>query len=269
MNTTTIHPRVDVEAAAPPPRVSAVADIVIMSKRNLRRVSRTPQLLAFSSVLPISFTLMFFYVFGGSIHVPRLSYADYLIPTMLILATLFGATTAVAMAVDMNGGMIDRFRSLPISRSAVLAGRTIADLARNTLVALLVLLIGTVLGFRFRNGFLLACAAVALVLAFSFALSWAMAWIGMKTKDPETAQVAAFLPIFIMVFAAPGLVPVHDMPGWLQAFAQVQPISVTITTVRALAEGGPIYHTLWQSLAWIAAILAVFVPLAIAEYRKV
>jgi len=96
-----------------------------------------------------------------------------------------------------------------------------------------------------------------------------MAWIGMKTKDPETAQVAAFLPIFIMVFAAPGLVPVHDMPGWLQAFAQVQPISVTITTVRALAEGGPIYHTLWQSLAWIAAILAVFVPLAIAEYRKV
>src|SRR6516162_451180 len=135
MNTTTLHRRVDVEPAARPARGSAITDTIIMSKRNLRRISRTPQLVAFSSVLPISFTLMFRYVFGGSIRIPHITYVDYLIPTMLVLATLFGATTAIAMAVDMNGGMIDRFRSLPIARSAVLAGRTVADLARNTLVA--------------------------------------------------------------------------------------------------------------------------------------
>jgi ABC-2 type transport system permease protein/oleandomycin transport system permease protein len=268
MTTITVAPPHD-GLVADARRGGAFADTLTMARRNLRRVSRTPQLIAFSSVLPISFTLMFRYVFGGSVHIRGISYVDYLIPTMLVLSTLFGATTAVAMAVDMNGGMIDRFRSLPIARSAVLAGRTAADLARNTLVAFLVLAVGALLGFRAHNGFVPAVAAVGLVLLFSYALSWGMAWIGMRTRDPETAQVAAFLPLFIMVFAGPGLVPVHDMPGWLQAFAHVQPVSVTISTVRALTEGGPVYHTLWQSLAWTAALLAAFVALAVAEYRKV
>jgi ABC-2 type transport system permease protein/oleandomycin transport system permease protein len=265
---TTITVPTPVEAAART-APSALVDTFTMSKRNLRRISRTPQLVAFSSVLPISFTLMFRYVFGGSIRIPHITYVDYLIPTMLVLSTLFGATTAIAMAVDMNGGMIDRFRSLPIARSAVLAGRTVADLARNALVALLVLGVGALLGFRFHNGFAPAVAAYGLVLAFSYAMSWEMAWIGMKAKDPETAQIAAFLPVFIMVFAGAGFVPIREMPGWLQAFAHVQPISVTINAVRALSQGGAVYHVLWQSLAWIIGILAVFVPLAVAEYRKV
>jgi ABC-2 type transport system permease protein/oleandomycin transport system permease protein len=268
MTTIAVTRPAEAVAATTEPR-AVVADTIIMSKRNLRRVSRTPQLVAFSSVLPISFTLMFRYVFGGSIRIPHISYVDYLIPTMLVLSTLFGATTAIAMSVDMKGGMIDRFRSLPIARSAVLAGRTVADLARNALVAVLVLGVGALLGFRAHNGLGPAVAAFGLVLAFSFAMSWEMAWIGMKAKDAETAQIAAFLPVFIMVFAGAGFVPIREMPGWLQAFAHVQPISVTINAVRGLTQGGPIFHDLWQALAWTAGILAVFVPLAVAEYKKV
>ncbi len=248
---------------------AVLVDTVTMSRRNLRRIARTPQLLAFSSVLPVSFTLMFFYVFGGSVHIPHQTYIDYLVPTMLVLAPLFGATTAIAMAIDMTGGMVERFRSLPIARSAVLAGRTVADLARVVLVMALVIVVGAILGFRAHNGFAPTLAAVGLVLAFSFSLSWVMAWIGMKTKDEQAASVAAFLPIFLMTFAGAGIVPVDNLPGWLQAFANVQPISITITTVRALTQGGPIYHTLWQSLAWIVGLLVVFVPLSIREYRKV
>jgi ABC transporter DrrB family efflux protein len=269
MTTIAVSPSAETARTRGPGRPRVVRDAMVMSRRNLRRVARTPQLVAFSSVLPISFTVMFFYVFGGSIHIPGMTYIDYLVPAMLVLATMFGGTTAIAMAVDVNGGMIDRFRSLPIARSAVLAGRTIADLGRNTLVALLALGVGMLLGFRFHNGIAPGLAAFGLVIALSFAISWAMAWVGMKTKDPETAQVAAFLPVFIMVFAGGGLVPVHDLPGWLQAFDHVQPISVTIDAVRNLAEGGPVFHSLWQSLAWIAGILVVFMWLSVREYGKV
>jgi ABC transporter DrrB family efflux protein len=257
------------QVTARPNPPSIVRDATVMSKRNLRRISRTPQLLAFSSVLPISFTLMFFYVFDGSVRIPGQAYIDYLVPTMLVLSPLFGATTAIAMAEDMVGGTIDRFRSLPIARSAVLAGRTAADLGRSIFVAVLVLGIGSLLGFRFHNGVPAAICAFGIVFAFSFAMSWAMAWIGMKTKDAQAASVAAFLPIFLMTFAGAGIVPVHNLPGWLQAFAKVQPVSITINTVRALTQGGALTHTLLQAIAWIIGLLAVFVPLAINEYRKV
>jgi ABC transporter DrrB family efflux protein len=248
---------------------AAVRDVVVMSRRNLRRVQRTPQLLAFSSVLPISFTLLFYYVLGGSVSIAGESYIDYLVPTMLVLAPLFGATTAIAMADDMNGGMIDRFRSLPIARSAVLAGRTVADLARVGLVIALVLATGLFLGFNFNNTLWSSTAAIGLVLAFSFAMSWVMAWVGLKTKEAQTASVAVFLPIFLMTFAGAGVVPIQSLPGWLQAFAKVQPISVTIEAVRGLTQGGPIAHHLWQAIAWTVGILAVFVPLAINESRRV
>jgi ABC-2 type transport system permease protein/oleandomycin transport system permease protein len=268
MTTTTVASPV-AAAGARPAFSGTVRDTVIMSKRNLRRIRRTPQLIAASSFLPISFTLMVFYVFGGSVHVPGQSYVDYLIPAMLVLTPFFGGTTAIAMAEDMAGGMIERFRSLPIARSAVLAGRTIADTARGALVVVVVLGVGMLLGFRFHNGFLPGLAAFGLILAFSFAISWEMAWIGMTVKDVQAASVAAFVPILIMTFTGGGLVPVDNLPGWLQAFAHVQPIGVTITTVRALTQGGPIYHTLWQSLAWIVGILAVFMSLTVRQYRKV
>jgi ABC-2 type transport system permease protein/oleandomycin transport system permease protein len=248
---------------------TALRDIATISRRNLRRIARTPRLLVVSAVPPVLFVVLFRYVFGGAIHTSGGNYADYLLPTILILTQLLGATTAVALATDLTGGMIDRFRSLPIARSATLAGRTIADLARATLVLLVGLGTGVAVGFRFHNGILPGIAGLALVLAFSFAMSWEMAWIALKLKDPETAQVAGFLPVVPFVFASSGFVPVASMPGWLQGFANVQPISVTISAIRALTQGGPTGHYLWQSLAWIAGILIVFGSLAIAEYRKV
>ncbi len=264
MTTVTVTPSVEASPARPAPS-AIVRDTLIMSKRNLRRIRRTPQLVAAASFLPISFTLMVFYVFGGSFHVPGQTYVDYLIPAMLVLTPLFGGTTAIAMAEDMAGGMIERFRSLPIARSAVLAGRTLADTARGALVVVIVLGIGLLLGFQFHNGFLPSLAAFGL----SFAISWEMAWIGMTIKDTQAASTAAFVPILIMTFTGGGLVPIHTLPGWLQAFAHVQPLSVTITTVRSLTQGGPVYHTLWQSLAWTVGILAVFMRLTVHQYRKV
>jgi len=256
-------------AASPLPRRAAAGrDIAVVTRRNLRRIRRTPRLLAVSSIQPILFVLLFRYVFGGSIHVPGVSYIDYLLPGIFVTTTLFGATTAVAMAADLAGGMIDRFRSLPMARSAVLAGRCIADLIRSVLVVALVLAVGTLIGFRFGNGALPAIAAIGLVLAFGFAFMWLYALVGLLVKDPETAQLAGFVPIFPFIFASSVFVPVQNMPGWLQAFARNQPVSVTVDTVRALALGGPVAHDAWQAGGWIAGFVVVFGWLAVAAYRR-
>jgi ABC transporter DrrB family efflux protein len=251
-----------------PAPAAALTDIAVISKRNLRRIVRTPRLLIISAIPPALFVVMFRYVFGGAVHTPGRSYADYLLPTIMLLAVLLGATTAVAFATDLADGMIDRFRSLPIARPAVLAGRTTADLARAALVVAVCVGVGALVGFRFHNGILLGLAGLGIVLAFSYAMSWEMIWVALKVKDPETAQVAGFLPAVPLVFASSGFVPVQSLPGWLQGFAKVQPVSVTINAVRALTQGGPLYHWLWLSGAWIAGILLVFGSLAVAEYRK-
>lgn len=247
---------------------SAARDTAVVTRRNLKRILRTPTLLAAASIQPIMFVLLFRYVFGGSIHVPGVNYVDYLLPGVFVTTCLFGATTAVAMAADLTGGMIDRFRSLPMSRSAVLAGRCIADLIRSVLVVALVLAVGTLVGFRFHNGILPALAAVGLVLVFGFAFTWLYALVGMLVKDPETAQLAAFVPLFPFIFASSVFVPVQNMPGWLQAFARNQPVSVTVYAVRALSEGGPIAHYAWQSAAWIVAFIIAFGWLAVRAYRR-
>jgi ABC-2 type transport system permease protein/oleandomycin transport system permease protein len=155
-----------------------------------------------------------------------------------------------------------------MARSAVLVGRCIADLVRSVLVVALVLAVGTLIGFRFRNGVIPALAAVGLVLAFSFAFMWLYALVGLLVKDPETAQLAAFVPLFPFIFASSVFVPVQNMPGWLQAFARNQPVSVTTDTVRALSEGGPIAHFAWQSGAWIVGFVVVFGWLAVRAYRR-
>ena len=252
-----------------PVRFAAARDVAVVTRRNLKRIWRTPSLLAASSFQPILFVLLFRYVFGGSIHVPGVNYVNYLLPGVFITTCLFGATTAVAMAADMTGGMVDRFRSFPMARSAVLAGRCIADLIRSVLVVALVLAVGTLTGFRFNNGVLPAVAAVGLVLVFGFAFMWLYALIGMLVKDPETAQLAAFVPLFPFIFASSVFVPVQNMPGWLQAFARNQPVSVTTDTVRALSEGGPIAHFAWQSGAWIVGFVVVFGWLAVRAYRRI
>jgi ABC-2 type transport system permease protein/oleandomycin transport system permease protein len=244
-------------------------DAVVIAKRNLIRIARTPQLLVFATIQPIMFVLLFRYVFGGAIHVPGMTYVDYLIPGIIVQTVVFGATsTAVGLSQDMTNGIVDRFRSLPMSRSAVLAGRTIADLLRNVFVVLLMIVVGTGVGFRFHNGFGPAVVAVFVALLLGYSLSWVFALIGLSVGDPESAQLAGFLPIFPLVFASSVFTSIQTMPGWLQSFAKVQPITRAANAVRALTEGGPVATNLIWTIVWSVAILAVFGPLAVRRYRQ-
>ena len=217
------------------------------------------------------FFTLFRYIFEDSLGrslPPGISYVDFLFPGVLVQVTLFGATTAITLAVDMQSGMVDRFRSLPIARSAVLAGRTIADITRNIFVSFLLLIFATLMGFTFGKGALHLLGAMGLVLLFAFCFSWALAYIGLVAKDAETAQMASFLPLFPFVFASTIFQPLQSFPTWLQGFAEHQPISVTVTTARNLILGGPVASTLWQTLFWCVIFLLIFVPLSIRTYRK-
>ena len=256
-----------------------LSDSLVIGKRNLLRILRTPQLIVFNAIQPIMFTLLFRYVFGGSIPLPGMSYVDYLIPGIIVQTTLFsGAGTSIAMAEDIKGGIIDRFRSLPMARAAVLAGRTLADVARLIFVVLLLVAVGMLVGFRFHNGFLPGVAAVLLCVLFGFAFLWFFAFMGMSVKDVETAQVASFLPIFPLVFASSIFTRIQTMPHWLQLFARNQPVTKTANAVRALTQGHDHMVALGynegtgtlvvQAIVWCLIIVAVFAPLAINRYRK-
>lgn len=257
------------------PRPSWTRDAVVLAKRNVIRLYRTPQLLVFSTIQPVMFVLLFVYVFGGALK-PALaaqgfpySYPSYLIPGILVQTALFGGGgTAVGLAEDFNKGIIDRFRSLPMARSAVLLGRTIGDLVRNVFVLALMLIVGSLVGFRFHNGAGYAVLAVLLALLFGFAFSWIFAIVGMIVREPETAQVAALIPTFPLVFASSAFTPTASMPGWLQTFAEHQPVSVTVNAIRNLTQGGPVGSYTLQSILWMLGVLVVFVPLAVRIYRK-
>ena len=237
--------------------------------RNLTTFRRVPQLLVFSTIQPVVFVLLFRYVFGGAIHVPGHSYVDFLMPGIFAQTVAFGAiSTAIGLSSDLQSGLIERFRSLPMARSAVLAGRTTADLVRNVFVIALMLAVGYGVGFRIHRGVGLLIVALLLLLLFGYALSWIFASVGLAVGDPETAQAAAFPVMAPLVFASSAFVPVKSMPGWLQAFASHQPVSVTASAVRGLMVKGPVFSNAVQSLAWSAVILLVFVPLAVSRYRR-
>ena len=247
----------------------ALRDIGGMTKRNLLRIIRTPQLLFVSVLQPAIILLLFRYVLGGAIHVPGVNYVDFVVPGIFLEAVLIGGmTTALALAQDLQAGMIDRFRSLPMARPAFLAGRTLADLARSVLALAFMIGLGLLVGFRFHNSAPACLAGVALIIAFGYALTWVYAAVGLAVKDPQTAQMAAILPMFILFFASSALVPVSTMPGWLQPFARNQPATVTINSVRALFEGGPVCHNLWQSVLWCLGIFVVFLVVSLNLYRK-
>jgi ABC-2 type transport system permease protein len=247
----------------------AIRDINGITKRNLLRIVRTPQLLFMTMVQPTIILLLFRYVLGGAIRVPGLDYVDYVVPGIFLEAVLIGGmTTALALATDLQAGMIDRFRSLPMARSAFLAGRTLADLCRAVLALVLIIGLGLLVGFRFHNGVVACLAGVALIIGFGYAFTWVYAAIGLAVKDPQTAQMSAILPMFILFFASSALVPVATMPGWLQPFARNQPASVVINSVRALFEGGAVYHDLWQAVVWCIGIFLVFLVISLNLYRK-
>src|SRR5213592_140622 len=249
-----------------------IRDGYVVSVRNMRHFTRQPQLLLFSTIQPIMFVLLFSFVFGGAISgsLPAgVSYKDFLLPGIFIQSTSFRATqTAIGLSEDMKRGVIDRFRSMPMARSAVLAGRTLADLVRTIFVIVLMTVVGYAIGFRFGEGPFEAVASILVVAAFGYALSWIFVYVGLIAKGPEAAQSAGFVAIFPLVFASSIFVPVDTMPDWLQAIANVSPVTVTADLARALAIGGPIGDSWWQWAAWTLAILAIFVPLSVRKYRR-
>jgi ABC transporter DrrB family efflux protein len=259
---------------APTPRRTwtvAVADTAVMTRRYLYHYLRKPSLLGIALVQPVLFVLLWTYVFSGAIQAPGgTDYVDYLMPGLFILAIAFGsANTGVGLADDLALGLLDRFRALPMARPALLAGRTLADTARNAFVVVLMVAVGYAVGFRFHAGPAAALAALALPLAVGYLLSWTSALIGLTVRDPETAGTASLLPVIPLAFTSSTFVPVATMPGWLQAWANANPITHAVDATRALALGGPTAGPLLKAIAWVLGVLAVVVPLAIHHYRRV
>lgn len=247
----------------------AVSDAAALTRRNLLTYLRLPQLVIFSTIQPIMFVLIFRYVFGGAIQVPGGNFVNYLMPGIFVQSVAFGAVgTGIGLATDMGTGLVDRFRSLPMARSAVLVGRTAADFTRNVFVVALMVTVGYLVGFRVQTWVVPFLAGLAVLLYFGFALSWVFSLVGLSARNPETAQAMAFPVLFPLVFASSAFVPVATMPGWLQAFAAHQPVSVTVDAARALMIGGPTAGAVLQSLAWSTAVLALFATLAVRRYRR-
>ena len=247
----------------------ALADGLVLAKRNLVKIPRVPELLVFSIVQPVMFVLLFRYVFGGAIDAGGgTSYVDFLMPGIFVYTVAFGsAMTSVGLAEDLQRGLVDRFRSLPMSRSAVLTGRTIADLARNALTVALMLAVGLLVGFRPEAGPAGWTAAIGLLLLFSFAFSWIGATIGLLVRSAEAAQSGGLIWLFPLAFASSAFVPTSSMPGPLRAFANHQPITQVIDAARGFLLDQPVGSAGWQAFAWCAGILAVFVPLSVSLYR--
>jgi ABC-2 type transport system permease protein/oleandomycin transport system permease protein len=250
-----------------------VADAATVTRRNLIRLTRNPELIVFATIQPIIFVLMFRYVFGGAIRVPGYDYVDYLMPGIWIQTVAFGAvTTAVGLAEDLQLGLIERFRALPMARSAVLVGRTSADLVRNVFVVALMCIVGFIVGFHVGTDVFGLLAGIALVIGFAYALSWVFAVLGLSAPNAETAQAASFPVLAILVFASASFVPVSSMPGWLQVFANNQPVTIVADAVRAMVLSGPAHADagikVVKALAWIVGIVVVAAPIAVHRYRR-
>jgi ABC-2 type transport system permease protein len=249
--------------------MNAIYDTVDVAGRNLRTLVRTPQALVFAAVQPVIFVLLFRYVFGGAIHVTGVNYVDYLMPGIFAQAVAFGAIgTAVGLSADLKSGLLVRFRTLPMARIAVLGGRTLADLARNLLVVIVMVGVGFAVGFRTSHGAAALVAALGLVVLFAYALSWLFAALGLRFSEPEAAQAAAVPIMFLLVFTSSAFVPAGSMPGWLQAIGSHQPVNALITAERDLLLGGPAAHDVLVSVAWSVGILIVFAALAARGYAR-
>jgi ABC-2 type transport system permease protein len=245
-------------------------DAMTIAWRNVLNLRRNPELLVFATIQPVIFVLMFTYVFGGAISVPGVPYVDYLMPGIFVQTVVFGSlTTGVGLAEDLQKGVIDRFRSLPMARSAVLVGRTFADLLRNTFVVALMAVVGYLVGWRPDQSALSILAGLGLVLAFSYSLSWLFAIVGLSARNSETAQAISFPILAPLVFASSAFVPVSSMPSWLQTFAENQPVTIVVDAVRGLTYGGATTDEVLYAIAWIVGIVAVCAPLAVRKYRRV
>jgi ABC transporter DrrB family efflux protein len=243
-------------------------DTLVIAERNLVRLPRAPELLVAFTVQPIMLVLLFRYVFGGAIKTPGFSYADFLIPGIIVQNIAFGGfVTALGLNEDLHKGLIDRFRSLPMARAAVLAGRTLADVVTNGLSASILVITGLIIGFSFHTGALEAIAGGGLLLLFGYAFSWVFAFLGMLVSSAEAANSVGFIAVFPLTFISSAFVPVKSMPSVLRAFAEVNPFTITVDAMRSLWLGAPAGNDVWGAVVWALAIIVVFAPLAVARYR--
>ena len=252
----------------------AISDALVMTRRNLLVWMRVPAYIVFTVVQPIIFVLLFRYVFGGAIQAPGSGgYVNYLMPGIIAQTAAFATfATAIALAQEATKGVIDRFRAMPMARSAVLAGRLIADSIRMLIVILVIIGVGYAVGFRFQNGVGGAIGMVLLAEVFGIAVCSVSAFVGLAIKDEESVQAFGLIWIFPLTFVSSAFVPIATMPGWLQVFANNQPVTLVINAMRAMALGGPHFPlnpALWESIVWLAGVLIVFVPLAVRSYRRV
>ncbi|HUZ23620.1 MAG TPA: ABC transporter permease [Streptosporangiaceae bacterium] len=248
----------------------AVSDTLTITRRNLLVWMRVPAYIVFTVIQPVMFVLMFRYVFGGAIHVSVPGgYVDFLMPGIIGQTAAFATFgTAIALAQELKKGVIDRLRSMPMARSAVLAGRLVADTARMLVTILIVVGVGYAVGFRFENGTVPAVLMIVLATVFGLAICLIAAFTGLAIGDEESVQAFGLIWLFPITFLSSAFVPIQSMPGWLQAFANNQPVTYVINTMRALALGGPIEANLLKSLAWLAGIFIVFAPLAVRAYKR-
>jgi ABC transporter DrrB family efflux protein len=246
-----------------------VTDTVVVAERNLVRLPRAPDLLLAFTVQPVMFTLLFVYVFGGAISTPGYSYVDFLIPGIIVQNIAFGGfVTALGLSEDLNKGLIDRFRSLPMARPAVLAGRTLADVVTNTLSVCVLVTTGLIIGFTFSTSAGEILAGFAILLLFGYAFSWVFALLGLLVSSPEAANSLGFIAVFPLTFISSAFVPVDSMPSALQWFADVNPFTVVVDAMRHLWVGAPAGNSVWGAVVWSLVIIAVFAPLAVARYRR-
>jgi ABC transporter DrrB family efflux protein len=249
----------------------AVSDTLTITRRNLLVWMRVPAYIVFTVIQPVMFVLMFRYVFGGAIAVPGIKggYVNFLMPGIIGQTAAFATFgTAIALAQELKKGVIDRLKSMPMARSAVLAGRLVADTARMLVTILIIIGVGYAVGFRFENGVVPAILMVVLAVAFGVAICVIAAFTGLAIGDEESVQAFGLIWLFPLTFVSSAFVRIQTMPGWLQAFANNQPVTYVIDTMRALALGGPIETNLWKSLVWLAGIFIVFSPLAVRAYKR-
>jgi ABC-2 type transport system permease protein/oleandomycin transport system permease protein len=254
---------------APIGRANAVRNTLTIARRNLLHIKATPEQLVEMSIQPLMFLVLFVYVFGGAIAGSSREYLQFALPGILVQSVAFlPFTTAIALNVDFQRGVIDRFRSLPIARSAVIGGRILADGVRIVWSILIITGLSVALGFRFDGGTAGALGALALVLAFGLTMCWPMAYLGIKARTVESVNTIGFMVILPLTFASSAFAAVETMPGWLQAFVKVNPVTSVIDATRGLMLGGPVARPLFWSIVWMIVIQVVFVPLAIARYRS-
>ncbi|HYZ14658.1 MAG TPA: ABC transporter permease [Actinomycetota bacterium] len=264
----------------------ALSDWWVLTKRNLLTYIRKPDLLVFSTIQPVMFVLLFVYVFGGAFEMilpPNVTYVDFLIPGIIVQTSIFAALqTGVGLADDLQKGLIERFKSLPMARSAVLAGRTAADTVSVVFQIVLMVIVGVLIGYRLHEGITEAVLAFVLIVAVGYTFTWVAAFAGLALKSVEAVQAATFTIVFPVIFVSSAFVPVDSMPGWIQPIARNNPMTIWVDTVRSLTLGdpftdsrSPLFQSIpdlgalaWQSLAWIAVILAIAVPVGVRMYRR-